>query len=225
MGIFLAVIIILAVGFVALMHSRYAVYFHWQATPISAKQWRDMTYEQKADYSLITMLMALKYYHEEPLSWMVFGGPSQLELEPVIQKLDDVAATSHSNDATFGRLIRIQIFDSTKQMLKAQRQGKCAAPSLTGIEWLSWSPERKQALVANYISIAVKSAGSKKTFRPEEVSSLYIDSIDKTAKQHPTDPRLPRFIGNLISQMMNLLIEEFVKQKQATHPPQNPQNS
>jgi hypothetical protein len=86
--------------------------------------------------------------------------------------------------------------------------GRVAA-KLTGKEWLGWPLEKKQARVADYLNIALMGVGSEKKFRPEEVSLQYIKSIDETAGKHPDDPRLNKFIENLITEVMRLSREEF----------------
>ncbi len=169
-----------------------------------------MTHEPKTDYVLMTMALALKYYREEPISWMTSSG---MELDATVEhfiRTTDVSAASRLNDTTFGRVLRIAMFDTVKQIRKSVREGKVAAPTLSGIEWLSWSLDKKQALVADYLNLTLRiGVGRKKNFRPDEVSLGYIESIDETAEKHPNDPRLNKFIGNFVNEIMKQLIQEF----------------
>jgi hypothetical protein len=82
---------------------------------------------------------------------------------------------------------------------------------LTGNEWLSWPLSKKQALLADHLTSALISIGSEKKFTAEEVSLEYIKGIDETAEKHPDDPRLNKFIENMIKAMMSRSKEEFEK--------------
>lgn len=215
MEIFPAVVIIALLAVVVLRmlrHSRYAIYFHWLETPISTKQWLEMTNEQKADYVFSTMVLALKYYREDPAVWMTGESGLLDQIQPMIQTTDLSAAT-RLNDATFGRLVRIAMFDTVKQVLTAVKKGKVSGPMLTGKEWLSWPLEKKQSLVADYLTVSGMTFGDKKRWLPGEVSLGYIESIDETAEKHRDDPRLKIFIGNFMKETLRLIIEEF-KRKQ-----------
>ena len=215
MEIFSAVVIIALLAVVVLRmfrHSRYAIYFHWLETPISTKQWIEMTNEQKADYVFSTMVLALKYYREDPAVWMTGESGLLDQIQPMIQTTDLSAATS-LNDATFGRSVRIAMFDTVKQVLSAVKQGKVSGPMLTGQEWLSWPLEKKQSLVADYLTVNGMTFGDKKRWLPGAVSLGYIESIDETAEKHRDDPRLKVFIGNFMKETLRLIIEEF-KRKQ-----------
>jgi hypothetical protein len=83
---------------------------------------------------------------------------------------------------------------------------------LTGKEWLSWPLEKKRALVAEHVSIALMGIGHKTKFRPEEVPLGHITSINETAAKHPDDPRFNTFIANFINEMMRLSVEHVRKQ-------------
>jgi hypothetical protein len=91
--------------------------------------------------------------------------------------------------------------------------GKVADPRLTGKDWLGWPLEKKQALVADHLTTALMTVGSEKKFGPEEVSLQYIKSIDEAAEKHPDDPRLNKFIENLIKEIMRLSREEFERKQ------------
>jgi hypothetical protein len=215
MKIFLTAVMIAVFGVAVLRllrHSRYAVYFHWIDTPISAKQWLDMTHDQKVDHLFRTLVIGFKYYHEDPAVWMTDSGAEiERTIESAIQATD-LSAKTRLNDATFGRLVRIATFDTVKQLLGSVKKGQQSGPKLTGTEWLSWPLEKKQELVADYLTLALMAIGHEKKVRPDEVSLGYIESIDKTAEQRPDDTRLNKFIANFINAMLKAVMEEFKRE-------------
>jgi hypothetical protein len=106
------------------------------------------------------------------------------------------------------------LFSAGPKLLKEVWQvtnnpGNLTEPLLTGKQWLSWPLEKKQAVVAHHLTRALTSVGGKKEFRPEEVSSQYIDSIDRAAQDHPDDPRMNKFIENFIKELRRRLTEGF----------------
>ncbi len=87
-------------------------------------------------------------------------------------------------------------------------------PILTGKEWLGWPLEKKQAFIADYLTTAFAGIGIQKTIDQKDALSVYVTSVDKTAEQHPNDPRMALFIRNFINEMIRAVIEQY-KQTQS----------